>query len=470
MKIFDDTMDRVGILVVSYGARAVSMIDAFSRSQNYKPEFFIADKQRNPFNAKIAKEHAIIPDLNINEISKFAKKHKDKIDFGIVGPEGPIVDGVRDLVEKETNIPMICPTKKFAVEGSKVLQRELIEKCYPDANPRFKVFNPKDYSNIEDVKKDVWSWLDEFNNEVAVKPDRPAVGKGVGVWGDHFNTREELFDHFLSIFKHDSVIIEEKIDGEEFSLQCFSDGRHLIPTPAVRDNKRPFENDRGPNTGGMGSYKNTGNILPFMSRKDWNEGIKIAEKIFEKLKGKNFNPELRGIPMYMAYTIARDGIKCFEINSRGGMPETQNLMPILEDDFVDVCFDIIDGKLTKLNFKPKATVVIYKVPPTYAGKEKEFTDDTRVDLTNAMNLSQTYDGNFKLYPCSMELRDDEIFALKSRTVCTVGIGNSIKEARKIAVEGMDAIKGASLWYRTDIASEEHIRKSIDHVKKLRKCG
>jgi phosphoribosylamine--glycine ligase len=204
-----------------------------------------------------------------------------------------------------------------------------------------------------------------------------------------------------------------------------------------------------------------------MDKKDWNEGIKISEKIFEKLRGKNSNPGLRGIPMYMAYTVAKDGIKCFEINSRGGMPETQNLMPILKDDFIEACFNIIDGKLTKLNFEPKATVVIYKVPPTYGGREKEFTGDTRVDLTDAMRLSENYDGNFKLYPCSMELRNNEIFALKSRTICTVGIGNSIQEARKIAIEGVDAIKGASLWYRTDIASEEHIRKSIEHVKKLR---
>jgi phosphoribosylamine--glycine ligase len=149
------------------------------------------------------------------------------------------------------------------------------------------------------------------------------------------------------------------------------------------------------------------------------------------------------------------------------MPEIINLLPLLKDDFVEVCLNIIDGKLTKLNFEQKASVVIYKVPPTYGGKEKEFIGDTRVNLTDAMRLSENYDGKFKLYPCSMELRNNETFALKSRTVCTVGVGDSIQEARNIAIEGMDAIKGASLWYRTDIASEEHIRKSIEHVNKLR---
>jgi len=309
--------------------------------------------------------------------------------------------------------------------------------------------------------------LDEFKNEVAVKPDKPAVGKGVGVWGDHFNTREELFSHFMSIYEHDAVIVEEKIEGEEFSLQFFSDGKHLVYTPAVRDYKRAFDGDKGPNTGGMGSYKDVGNILPFMEKKDWNEGIEIGNKVFQKLKGRGDNPGIRGIPMYMAYTIAKDGLKVFEINSRAGMPEIQNLLPILNNDFVDVCFSIIEGNLTKLDFEPQATVVTYKVPPTYGEKEKEYIGSSLIDLTEAMKLTGKYGDRLKIYPCSMELRDYKTYALKSRTVCAVGIGDSIEVARKISLEGLGVIKGGSLWNRTDIASEGHIRKSIEHVKMLR---
>ena len=460
-------MDRVGILVVSYGARAACMIDAFSRSENYDVQFFVADKQRNPFNVKKAKAHIVIPDLNIVDISDFAKKHKNEIDFGIVGPEGPIVAGVRDLVEEKSGIPMICPTKEFAIEGSKVAQRELIQDCYPKANPKFKVFNPKDYGSVDEAKKEVWKWLDEFKNQVAVKPDKPATGKGVGVWGDHFNTREELFNHFLSIFKQGTVIIEEKIQGEEFSVQFFSDGKHLVKTPAVRDYKRAFDNDKGPNTGGMGSYKDSTDILPFMGPQDWKEGLVIGEKIFRKLRGNEKNPGLWGIPMYMAYTISNDGIKVFEINGRPGMPEIQNLLPILKNDYVEVCFKIIDGKLTELDFEPQATVVTYKVPPTYGGKEKIYVGNGRVNLASAQNLKEKYGDKIRIYPCSMELRDNEIFALKSRTICTVGIGDDIESAREISIEGMNAIKGGSLWYRTDIASKGHIKKSIEHVKTLR---
>jgi len=460
-------MERVGIFVVSYGARASAMIDAFTKSQNYEVNIYVVDKQKNPFNVNKAKHHVVVPDLNIQGILEFVQKYRNEIDFGIVGPEGPIVDGVRDLIERETGIPMICPDKKHALEGSKIAQRELIQKCYPQANPRYKVFDPNDRKNIDLVKQQLWSWLDELNNEVAVKPDKPAVGKGVGVWGDHFNTREELFQHFMSIYEHGPVIVEEKIEGEEFSLQFFSDGKNLISTPAVRDYKRAFDEDKGPNTGGMGSYKDVGNTLPFMEKRDWNEGIEIGNKIFQTLKGRGNNPGLRGVPMYMAYTIAKNGLKVFEINSRPGMPEIINLLPILNDDFVDVCFAIIEANLTKLDFEPQATVVTYKVPPTYGGKEKEYVGSSLVDLTEAMKLTEKFGDRLRIYPCSMELRDYQTYALKSRTVCTVGIADTIEIARKISLEALDAIKGGSLWNRTDIASESHIRKSIEHVRKLR---
>ena len=99
--------------------------------------------------------------------------------------------------------------------------------------------------------------MDIIFHKVAVKPDAPAVGKGVGIWGDHFTTRQQLYEHFMSSFKTGPVIVEEKVEGEESSFQTFCDGKHLILLPETRDHKRAFNGDEGPNTGGMGSYKNT---------------------------------------------------------------------------------------------------------------------------------------------------------------------------------------------------------------------
>ena len=469
-------MERVGVLVVSYGSRAAAIVDAFSRSQEYGVDLYIADKQRNPFNVRRAKEHIVIPSLDINEIKRFAGKHREEIDFGIVGPEKPIIAGLRDVVEREINIPLICPTKQYAIEGSKVAQRRLFEEVTPEVNPRFRVFDPKDYRNRSQVKEPLYEWLDELNNEVAVKPDTPAAGKGVGVWGDHFNTRKRLYEHFTANFKEGPVLVEEKVEGEESSFQAFSDGKHLVPLPETRDHKRAFDGDKGPNTGGMGSYSDSGYFLPFMNSGDWEKEKRTVEQIFSKLRGEGLNSGLRGVPFYVAFVHTRKGPMIFENNSRPGDPEIINILPILKGDFVDICYRMIEGSLTHLEFQKKATVVTYKVPSGYGGYAEVFPDrvnrsevGTPIDLEKAEGLSSRYGESIRIYPASMEVRDDgKFYPLGSRTICSVGIGDDIQTAREISLEGLAAIKGGALWNRTDIASEEHIATSIDHMDRLRK--
>jgi phosphoribosylamine--glycine ligase len=463
-------LEKVGILVIAYGSREAAMIDAFSRSQTHKVQIYVADKQRNPFNVKKATRHAVIPDLNIREICKFAQANRGNIDFGIAGPEKPIVEGVRDLVEKQTKIPLICPTKAYAIEESKVKQRLLFEETVPEANPRFKVFNPKDFRSIEEVKRSVYKWLDSLGNQAVVKPDKPAAGKGVGVWGDHFKTREGLFDCFLSDYQYGPVLVEEKLDGEESSFQAFCDGNHLVPLPDTRDYKRAFDDDRGENTGGMGSYKDVGDVLPFLSEKDREKELEIAYRIFRKWKEKDGSGP-RGVPLYLAFMHTREGLKILENNSRPGDPEIINILPIMKDDFVDVCLKILDGSLNSVELEKDATVVTYKVPPSYGGYAEAFPNLVNrsesggpVDLTEAYKLNEKYANNIRIYPGSMELRNGETYALRSRAVCVVGIEDSIERARRISLEGVNAIKGGGLWHRSDIASKKHIEKSVRHLE------
>ena len=468
-------MEKIGVLVVSYGSREAAIIDALARSQNYRTEIYVVDKQKNPFNVKRAKEHIIVPDLNIKDISRFAAKRKNKIDFGIIGPEKPIIEGIRDLVEKETGIRLICPTKKYAIEASKVAQRRLFEKVAPEANPKFKVFDPKNYSSQSQVKKDLYSWLDLLSNQVAVKPDRPAAGKGVGVWGDHFTTREQLFEHFMANYSQGPVVVEEKVDGEESSFQAFCDGRNLAVLPETRDYKRAFDGDKGPNTGGMGSYKDRGDILPFMTVVDREKEIEIVKKVFNELKEKADRTDLLGVPFYTAFIHTGKGPKLLENNSRPGDPEIQNLLPILKDDFVDVCYRILEGNLTRVNVEAKATVLTYKAPPNYGGfadtfpgKVDEAEINKPVNLSAADDLTSRKSDSVRVYPGSMEIRDDgKTYALSSRTVCVVGIASDIASAREVSLEGIRAIEGGALWYRNDIASKEHIKKSVEHMNRLR---
>ena len=301
------------------------------------------------------------------------------------------------------------------------------------------------------------------------------MGKGVGVWGDHFANREQLFEHFMSNFKYGSVIIEEKIDGEESSFMAFCDGKHFIPLPDTRDYKRAFDDDKGPNTGGMGSYKDAGDKLPFLTAADREAELALADKIFKGWSKKiSDKTALRGVPLYLAFMHTGKGIKVLENNSRPGDPEIINLLALIKDDFVDVCLKMIDGHLTAVELEKAASVLTYKVPPDYGGYAEVFPSqvdkaavNTPVDLSKAQALTKKYGKNIRIYPGSMEIRNGKNYALKSRAVGVLGIGKTIEEARQISQEGAKAISGGALWNRTDVASKQHIGKAVRHMDGLR---
>jgi phosphoribosylamine--glycine ligase len=249
----------------------------------------------------------------------------------------------------------------------------------------------------------------------------------------------------------------------------------LVPLPDTRDYKRAFDGDKGPNTGGMGSYKAVDDWLPYMTSADRETELQIVDKIFQKLKGKGSNPNLRGVPFYVAFVHTGEGPKIFENNSRPGDPEIINLLPILQEDLVNVCYKMIEGTLRGVKLERKATVVTYKVPPTYGGYMNVFPErvdlngmTTPIDLRSIRHLNQTYGEKIRFYPGSMELRGDEAYALRSRTICVVGVGDTIQTARETSLDGLRSIKGGSLWNRNDVASREHIANSIAHMHELRR--
>jgi phosphoribosylamine--glycine ligase len=184
---------------------------------------------------------------------------------------------------------------------------------------------------------------------------------------------------------------------------------------------------------------------------------------------------LRGVPLYLAFMHTGKEPKILENNSRPGDPEIINILPILKDDFVDVCFKILEGNLNRVELEKAATVVTYKAPPNYGGYMEAFPSlvdkneaDKPVDLTKAYELAKKHGDKLRVYPASMELHGHEVYALKSRAVGVVGVGADIEEARQLSLEGLNTIKGGALWNRTDIASEQHIEASKRHMETLRR--
>ena len=249
-----------------------------------------------------------------------------------------------------------------------------------------------------------------------------------------------------------------------------------MPLPDARDYKRAFDDDKGPNTGGMGSYKDVGDKLPFMVVAERNRELAVATKIFEEWRKKVKDASaLRGVPLYLAFMHTGDWLKILENNSRPGDPEIINILPVLKEDFVDVCFKMLNGNLTRVELEEAATVLTYKVPPNYGGYVDAFPNrvdkvavGTPVDFSKAYALSSKYGDRIRVYPGAMENRNGNVYALKSRAVGVLGVGEDIEEARQISLEVAKAITGGALWNRTDIASEQHIAKSVNHMDKLRR--
>ena len=438
------------ILLVGNGAREHALAEAISRSEQ-KPWLFSFIKTNNPGIASLSEKIKLGSYADLEAITGFAVENK--IEFVVIGPEDPLNNGVVDALAK-IGIPAVGPTKSLArLETSKSFTRNLVKKYNILGNPQFKVFNAID---------GVEAFLNELEG-IVIKPDGLTGGKGVLVQGDHFTTKEEALNLCKQILaESSSLIVEEKFDGEEFSLQCLCDGKTVVGTPLMQDHKRRFDGDRGPNTGGMGSYSLPDHSLPFLKPKDLEDGLEITRQVAAALL-KETGSLYKGI-MYGGFIATKDGAKLLEYNARFGDPEAMNILPLLKTDFVEICRHIVAGTLNKLKieFEPKATVCKYVVPKGY-GLPADHSDAA----SSRAKIEVGDVGKARLYYSSVDKKEDGLYLSLSRAIGIVGIANTLEEARKIAEEGVKAVKGP-VAYRTDIGTDALIQKRIDHMKKIRK--
>ena len=403
-------------------------------------------KSKNPGIAPLSEKIGLGNYSDMGKIMQFAKSND--IDFCFVGPEGPLNEGVADALE-EIGIETVGPKKALAkLETSKSFTRELLEKYDIDGNPKFRVFNKNNLNEIGD-----------FSNEldgIVIKPDGLTGGKGVKVQGDHFKTKKEALAYCKEVLEsHPAVLVEEKLDGEEFSLQCLTDGKTVIATPPVQDHKRAYEDDKGPNTGGMGSYTYENHLLPFLKKEDVNKALEITKKAANAIN-KETGSYYRGV-MYGGFILTTKGVKLVEYNARFGDPEAMNVLPILKTDFVGICQAIITQELSrvKVEFEKKATVCKYVVPLGYPGKPSK---NEKIEINKIRN-------DAKMYYASVEQKDDGIYMTGSRAVAFIGIGKNVGEAEKIAEEAVSQVKGR-VFHRKDIGTKVLIQKRINHIRSL----
>ena len=205
----------------------------------------------------------------------------------------------------------------------------LLKEYNIQGSPEFRVFKSSE---------GLASYLQYLNNFV-IKPDGLTGGKGVRLSGEHLSSISEAVDYANELFdKHGSVLVEEKLEGEEFSLQSITDGKSMVNCPIAQDHKRAYDGDLGPNTGGMGSYTCADFSLPFLDHTDVENAKKINLDVAKAIEKKTGHP-YRGV-LYGGFMATADGVRLIEYNARFADPEGMNIIPLFNSDFLEMCYAV----------------------------------------------------------------------------------------------------------------------------------
>jgi phosphoribosylamine--glycine ligase len=293
-------------------------------------------------------------------------------------------------------------------------------------------------------------YVDSYDGDLAIKPAGLTGGKGVRVIGDQVTRAEGK--EYIRESGYDRVVLEERLLGEEFTVQALvADGRIRV-TPAVQDHKRAYEGDRGPNTGGMGSYSDAADHLPFMEPSDYLTALEILEATVEAL------PAYKGV-LYGQFMLTATGPTVVEFNARFGDPEATNTLSVLETPLIDVLTAARDGcPLPDLEFDRQATVCKYAVPDGYP-------TDPRAGAK--LGIDERAANDALLFYASVDERADGIYTTTSRAFAVVGAADTIAEAESSAEAALSAVGEDGLRVRHDVGTAESIQRRIDHVKSLR---
>lgn len=432
----------MNILLIGGGGREHAIAEGIKRSK-HNPFLFAVMAKKNPGIAVLCEDFLLEKETEVGKVIEYAKSRN--IEMAFVGPEAPLAAGIADALW-EAGIPVVGPKKACAIiEFDKAWARNFMKKYGIEGCPAYEVFTEEGPAH---------TFIEKLG-DVAVKPSGLTGGKGVKVMGDQLPDLEAAKAYTSELLEKGPVVIEERFIGEEFTLQALVDGKSLIFFPAVQDHKRAYEGDLGPNTGGMGSYTDARELLPFMLPTDLEKVKKIMQDTVKALYEETGTGYL-GV-LYGQFILTASGPKVVEFNARFGDPEAMNVIPLIETDFVEIMSAMIKGTLDELpvNFSRKATVCKYAVPAGYPDTPEK---DSEIIVENI--------GEASIYYASVYEKEGKIYTTSSRAVAALGCAETIDAAEKIAQNALENIRG-KLFFRKDIGTAALIQKRIDHMKELR---
>ncbi|MDO4605319.1 MAG: phosphoribosylamine--glycine ligase [Helcococcus sp.] len=403
------------ILVVGNGGREHAIAEKLY-SENH--EIFMLG--HNPGVLKFGK----CIDIKEEEISRFCKD--EKIDLVFIGPEAFLVNGLVDKIESK-GIRVFGPRKNAAIlEGSKAFSKDFMKK-YNIPTAKYEIFN--------DIEKAL-EYLKDCNFPIVIKADGIAAGKGVLIpysYNDAKDNLEDIMLHKKFNSAGDTIVIEEFLEGEEFSLMAFVSGEKVYPMKVVQDHKRAFDGDKGLNTGGMGV------CMPIKNIKDSDIEEAIEKIILPTAKAMLYEGrEFKGV-LFAGLMKTISGLKTIEYNVRFGDPESEIVLQSLKTSLYDISNAIIDGKDIEIEWDDKARVGVVLASKGYPESfEKGF------EIKGLENISS------KIYHMGTKEINGKIYTNGGRLLLICDEADTLEEAISKVYENIEKIECDNIFYRKDI--------------------
>ncbi len=422
----------MNVLIIGSGGREHALAMKIKESENLEKLFIAPGNAGSSF---------IGENVNLNP-----SDHKEIIDFCktqginlvVIGPEKPLAEGLADNLA-ENNIPVFGPRKNAAqIESNKAFAKNLMKK-YGIPTAEYKVFKKQDYINAVTYAKSI-------SYPVVVKASGLAAGKGVSICYTALeaeNAIKECFEYNVFGDAGNEIVVEEFLEGQEFSVFAVASGTDYIVLPPAQDHKRIGEGDTGKNTGGMGAYAPTPFITDEILQRVKTE---IIEKTLNALKSEG--REYSGC-LYCGLILTEEGPKVIEFNCRFGDPETQVVLPLLEGDFLDLLYSVASGNINKaaVKYNGGAALCVVTASKGYPGKyEKGF---------EIKGLEKINDPDIQIIHAGTKAVNGKIFTNGGRVLNIVAIDGegNLRYCKEKAYASLLKVKYEGIYYRKDIGDK-----------------